>query len=247
VDVGVLFGLFAFSMVGSVDEQIEPVPGKYRVVVAGEGSGIANRLESAGLVRGGRLVPTTSDLSFSIRGRESRTVIRYHHERGLLDYTHVSHTFLLGRRREARDVLRFPVGLPVDDVVTATLNYARGALERDPGGAYRTWVVRRARPDHEGPDDVRAEGYRAEIVPLVLRVAPDPVSGHPVAQVDLTPFSSWARDDSPARIAFGPYRRPESIQARLMLGTTVRITFGPAAGAFWSYNARDDRSARARD
>lgn len=228
VNIGILFGLFTFGLSGSVEERIDRAAGRYHVVVAGEGPGIANRLESRGVIRSRRLVPTATRLFFNIRGRESRTAITYDHDRGLIEYDHVSHTFLLGRRREVRDLLRPLPDQQVDDVVTAALNYVEGALEADATGAFRTYVVRRARPEGEGPEEVQPAGYRAEVVPLVFRVAPDQEGARRVAQFDLTRFSSWARTGNPARIAFGADRRLESIQADLILGTTVRITFQPA-------------------
>jgi hypothetical protein len=36
-------------------------------------------------------------------------------------------------------------------------------------------------------------------------------------------FSSWAREDRPARIVFGDDRRPELIASSLILGTTITI------------------------
>src|SRR2546425_5627954 len=85
-----------------------------------------------------------------------------------------------------------------------------------------THVVRRRRPVNEGPDDVQ-KFYRAELVPFVLRVTSDPETGKPSALFDLTRFSSWAREARPARVIFGPDRRPELITASLMLGTSVNI------------------------
>ena len=225
VEAGVLFGLLTFSMTGSIDEQIDRDAGRYRVVVAGQGPGIANRVESSGVVRGRRLVPRATYSRFNIRGRDSWTAITYDLDRGLIDYNHVSHTFFLGRRREVHDVVRLGPEQPVDDVVTATLNYAQNALDTDPSGAFQTYVVRRVRPEREAPDDVQAGGYRAEIVPFVFRVTRDPVGGRDIATFDLSRFSSWARAENPARITFGTNRRPDTITADLILGTTVRITF----------------------
>jgi hypothetical protein len=39
----------------------------------------------------------------------------------------------------------------------------------------------------------------------------------------MTRFSSWAKEDEPARIVFGANRRPETITATLVLGTSVTI------------------------
>jgi len=224
VDAGVFFGLFAFNIDGSIEEQIDRAARRYRVVMAGQGSQIANRLESAGIIRGGRFLPTVTDIFLNFRGRESRTVIAYDHDRGLIDYHHVSQTFFLGRRREVHDLVRPNADQPVDDLLTTALNYAEGAVGTDAEGSLRTFVVRRTRPENEGPDDVQLGGYRAEIVPLVISIAPEAAGGRAVGRLDLTWLSSWARRGSPLRITFGPDRRPESIQADLLFGTSVRIT-----------------------
>jgi len=227
-DVGILFNLFTFSLEGSVEEQVDLTAGHYRVLVAGEGARIANRIESAGVVRNGRFFPTTTALFFMVRGRESRTQISYDYGQGLIRYRHASQTFLLRRRRIAEDVLRIPAGQPVDDIVTSVLNFAEGILEREGDKTYRTLVVRRPRREREGPDEVQTGRYGAEIVPLRFTVTGESEGGRPVCLLDLTGFSAWATSD-PARIVFGPNRRPESIQASLMLGTSVRITFDAAS------------------
>ena len=224
VDAGVFFGLFAFNIDGSIDEQIYRAARRYRVVVAGQGSQVANRLESAGILRDGRFLPTATDIFLNLRGRESRTTIAYDHDRGLIDYHHVSQTFLLGRRREVHDLVRPNADQPVDDLLTTALNYAEGAIGTDAEGSLRTYVVRRTRPENESPDDVQLGGYRAEIVPLVISIAPEAAGGRDVGRLDLTRLSSWARRGSPLRITFGPDRRAESIQADLVFGTSVRIT-----------------------
>jgi len=84
--------------------------------------------------------------------------------------------------------------------------------------------VRRQRPEKEGPDDV-SQAYRAEIVPLAMKVASEPETGKAAASLDLTRFSSWAKERQPARVVFGPDRRPESITASLILGTSITIRF----------------------
>ena len=71
--------------------------------------------------------------------------------------------------------------------------------------------------------------YRAEFIPLVLRVVADPESGKPTALFDMSGFSSWAREDRPARIVFGADRRPELIESSLILGTSVTIRLRTAA------------------
>jgi hypothetical protein len=114
----------------------------------------------------------------------------------------------------------------VDDVVSATLNYADGLWSpRD--GALRTFVVRRRHAADEGPDDV-ATGYRAELASLEAKVAPDLENGKSSAVFDLSPFSSWMRPSRPARIVFGTNRRPELITTSMILGSSLTIRLGTA-------------------
>ena len=70
VDAGVFFGLFTFNVDGSIQEQIDRAAGRYRVVVAGQGSQITNRLESTGIIRGRRFVPSATNIFLDLRGRE---------------------------------------------------------------------------------------------------------------------------------------------------------------------------------
>ena len=86
VDVRVLFGLFTFHLEGLIDARIDRTAGQYRVVAAGQGSQISNRLESAGIIRDRRFMPTATHSFLYLRGRESRTAITYDHVRGLIDY-----------------------------------------------------------------------------------------------------------------------------------------------------------------
>ena len=69
-------------------------------------------------------------------------------------------------------------------------------------------------------------------MPFALQVGTD-AGGRAMAALDLTRFSSWAREDEPARIVFGTDRRPETITATLMLGTslTIRIESGLAVAS----------------
>jgi hypothetical protein len=83
--------------------------------------------------------------------------------------------------------------------------------------------LRRTRPPGEGPDDVTPGAYRIQVVPARLRVEPDLPAGKLVAQVDMSGWSSWARADQPARLVFASDRRLESIETRLMYGSTVRM------------------------
>jgi len=110
----------------------------------------------------------------------------------------------------------------VDDVMSATLNFAEGQWRPGADGLLETYVVRRHRAPHEDPDDVQPS-YHAELTPLTLRLTSDAATGRTTALFDMTRFSSWAREGEPARIVFGAARRPESIATSLMLGTSVTV------------------------
>ena len=102
-------------------------------------------------------------------------------------------------------------------------------LDQDPDGTYRTLIVRRSRAENEGPDDVSPSGYRAELVPLRFRLTPDAATGRLNALIDITGFSSWARRNEPARVTFTPDRRLETVQSKLILGTTLKVRIKAAA------------------
>jgi hypothetical protein len=82
------------------------------------------------------------------------------------------------------------------------------------------------RPPGEGPDDVTPGAYRVQVVPVRFRVEPDAVTGKLVARVDMSGWSSWARPDVPAQLVFTADRRLQSLEARLALGSTVRMQIG---------------------
>ena len=107
------------------------------------------------------------------------------------------------------DTLAMPTGGHVDDVVSATLNYAEGRWPVEADGRLVTRVVRRQRLPGEKPDDAERR-YRAELVPSSCRVASE-ASGRATALLDMTRFSSWAREEEPARIALR--RRPAPARA----------------------------------
>ena len=71
-----------------------------------------------------------------------------------------------------------------------------------------------------------AQTYRAELVPLELKIEPQPETGKPSALLDLSRFSSWARESRPARIVFDDERRPALITGSMILGTSVTIRLG---------------------
>jgi hypothetical protein len=221
-DVGILYDMLTFRLEGTIDESIDKEAGQYKVMIAGSGSSISNRIESAGVLRGGRWAPLRSESFFEVRGRQSQTQIAYDYGRRVVEYHARAETFFLRRLRIVDDRVTIPEGTHVDDVLSATLNYAAGQWTPQDGGLFRTFVVRRRRADDEGPDDV-ATSYRAELVPFELKVAPDPETGKASARFDLTRFSSWAKKSEPARIVFGADRRPEVITSSMILGTKVTI------------------------
>ncbi len=222
VDVGLLYSTLTLALTGTVEETVDQGAGRYEVSASGQGRGLASRIHSQGIERAGRWAPQQATGWFQVAGRESRTELTYDYDRRQVHYKFRGETFFLRRLRLADDVITIPEGTHLDDVMSATLNYGEGRWPVAPDGAYRTSIVRRRRPENEGPDEVQ-QAYQAEITPLLLRVAPDPQTTRPVATFDLGPFSSWARADRPARIVFGSDRRPETISASLILGTSINI------------------------
>ncbi len=229
VDVGVMWDFFTLAMTGTVTQEIDLAAGRYRTVLAGEGSNITAHTEASGIIREGRFVPIETQSRNTVRGREGTLHLRYDYDRGTVEYHSVGHTFFLGRRRQVDDTLKLPAGQRVDDLLSAELNLGANKLEQDPDGTYRTLIVRRSRADTEGPDDVSPSGYRAELVPLRFRLTPDAATGRLNALIDITGFSSWARRNEPARVTFTPDRRLETIQSKLILGTTLKVRVKAAA------------------
>jgi len=226
VDISMLWGVVRYAVAGSMVEEIDAAAGRYRVLITGTGTGITSRIEAQGLIEpGGRHRPLEMKNAHTLAGRESWLSITYDYGRQLVDYRAVGHTLLLGRRRQVDDVVHLPVGPIVDDAVSAGLNFASGHLERDAAGTYHMSFLRRTRPKAEGTDDVSPGGYRVEVVPVRLRVEPDARTGGLAAQMDMSGWSSWARPDQPARLAFTPDRRLESIEAHLQFGSTMRMRF----------------------
>jgi hypothetical protein len=224
-DVAILYSMLTFHLQGGMEESIDRKAGRYDVRVSGQGDGIANRIESSGVLRDGRWVPVRGASWFEVRGRESRTRIAYDHARRTVEYHARGETFFRRRLRVVDDVVSVPEGMTVDDAITASLNYRDGHWKPQPDGRLRTHVVRRRRNDNEDPDDV-ASVYRAELMPLELRIEPDPDTRRPSALLDLSGFSSWARRDQPARIVFDDERRPAVITGSMILGTSLTIRLG---------------------
>ncbi len=222
VDLGILYQAFTFQLTGTINESLDRAAQRYHVILSGRGSGIENRLESRGTLRGGRWAPDLSTSWLQVLGRQSRTEIAYHYDRDVAEYHARGETFFLRRLRVVDDVLPLPPGVHVDDVVSALLNYAEGLWPEHGAGVFRTHVMRRYRTDNEGADDVAAS-YRAELVPFELKISVDPETGKPAGAFDLTRFSSWARESSPARVVFGSRRRPELITTSMAYGTVLTI------------------------
>jgi hypothetical protein len=225
-DVGILYDMLTLHLYGHIEETIDRGAGQYRVTATGKGSSIQNRFESSGVLRGGRWKPIYSKAHFDVRGRQSQTDVVFDWSKGEVHYQARGETFFLRRVRQVDDVLTVPDGIHIDDVMTATLNYADKRWPTHADGIHRTFVVRRRRAENEGPDDVAAS-YRAEIVPLEMRSVPDP-SGKSTASFDLSRFSSWAKPSEPAKIVFTASRRPEMIATSMILGTSVIIRFSTA-------------------
>ena len=222
-DIGVLFDLLTYHVAGTMTEDVDYPASRYRVVLAGEGTGVTLRTEANGIIRAGRFLPLESLSVGTLRGREHRSSVKYDYEHGTVEFHSVGYTLFLGRRRQVDDVVKLPGGQPVDDLASAMLNFAANRLEQDAEGYYRTAIVRRAKAENEGPDDVSAHGYRAEIVPLRFRVTSDPATGLLSAQIDITRFSTWARSSQPARVTFDQARHIESVRSSLMLGSSFTI------------------------
>ena len=122
--VSILYGALTFRVEGTLSETIDRPGGRYDVAIAGEGDGIANRIESTGILRQGRWAPLRTQSFFTVKGRESRSNITYDYARRGIDYHFKGETFFLRRLRIADDFLPIPEGLAVDDSISATLNYA---------------------------------------------------------------------------------------------------------------------------
>ncbi|HET7341275.1 MAG TPA: hypothetical protein VFL90_07410, partial [Methylomirabilota bacterium] len=224
VDIGILYSLLSFHLDGMFEERVDRAAGRYEIRGTGTGSGIANRIESRGVLRDGRWTPLQSLSWFEIHDRVSETRLAYDLAGRRVEYHARGETFFMRRLRVVDDVVGIPDGLHVDDALSAALNYRDGRWTPDAGGRLRTYIVRRRRTENEGPDDV-ARAYRGEIVPLDLTVTADPESRAPAALIDFSRFTSWARQNQPARIVFDAERRPASITGSMILGSSLSIRF----------------------
>jgi hypothetical protein len=225
--VRLLYGAIRIDLAGTIEEMLDRAAGRYSSRIDGKGDGYENHAESTGVLRDGRWTPTASRSRFVVHGREASLAVSYDWDRRVVAYESRSETFLLRRVREARDRLTVPDGLHLDDISTATLNLAEERWPPRPDGTLVTHVVRRRRGRREGMEEAGGT-YGAEFVPFALRLRPEGEGGKPVAVADLTRFASWAKEDDPARIVFGPDRRPELIVCPMILGSTFTFRAGPA-------------------
>jgi len=228
-NIGALFNLLTYTLTGKVTLDIDQAGGRYRVEMNGSGAGATARTESTGIIRDGRFMPVETRSSHTVRGRDNLVAVTYDYTRGIVDYHVRAYTFLLGRLWHVDDAVRLPATQHVDDLISATLNFAAKKLDVEPDGAYRVTVVRRARPKNEGTDDVSPGGYRAELATARFRAAPDASTGRLTALIDLTGFSSWARSARPARVVFSQDRYLESVSTSLILGTTFNLQLQPTS------------------
>src|SRR5919109_868452 len=92
-DVSLLYGVWHLAMTGKIDEQVDRTAGRYAVTMAGQGAGTANRIQSTGVLQGGRWAPLKATACFEVRGRQSRSEIAYDYERRRVDYHYKGETF----------------------------------------------------------------------------------------------------------------------------------------------------------
>src|SRR5919106_5020638 len=52
-DVAILYQMLTFRLTGEVQERVDRAAGRYDVRLSGQGDGIANRIESSGILSGG--------------------------------------------------------------------------------------------------------------------------------------------------------------------------------------------------
>src|SRR5687768_16530163 len=85
-DIGILYDMLTLQLRGSIEETVDRGAGEYRVLANGTGPGIANRFDSAGILRNGRWAPIRSHSSFNIRGRQSSTEVAYDWRKRQIEY-----------------------------------------------------------------------------------------------------------------------------------------------------------------
>jgi hypothetical protein len=220
-----LGGILRLELRGTLVERVDAHAGRFAIRATGQGTGIANAFESAGILRDGRWVPETTSLLLSVWGRTYRSELRHDPDARVARYRSVGESFFLRRPRLVEDTLVLEPGQRLDDIGSASLNYAERRWPSDPDGRFRTSVVRHGAGPERRPDGSRA--YRARLSPLALEPHGTDERGRVTALVDLTGFSAWALPDRPMRIVFERDRRPARVSLRLLHGTSVEIEFGP--------------------
>src|SRR5882762_9000628 len=60
-DVSILYGVLTYRLEGTMTEMVDRAAGQYEVSIAGEGDGIANRIESRGTLWQGRWAPRSEE------------------------------------------------------------------------------------------------------------------------------------------------------------------------------------------
>ena len=105
VDVSLLYGALNYRLDETFAESVDKSGGRYEVAVTGEGDGIINRIESAGILRQGRWAPLRTQSFFSVKGRESRATVTYDYEARQVEYHFKGETFFLRRLRVVDDVV----------------------------------------------------------------------------------------------------------------------------------------------
>src|SRR5260370_17465697 len=111
----------------------------------GKGTAISTRTEATGVTGEGRFKPLESRSVHHFRGRENTVATSYDYERQRVELHAVTHTLLLGRRRQVDDTLALPAGRHVDDLISAELNFAANTLDPDGHAPYSTSAIPRAR------------------------------------------------------------------------------------------------------
>ena len=160
-DVGILYGVLSFHLAGTIEETIDRPAGRYAVKIRGQGSDISNSVDTEGMLHEGRWTPVLTRSRSLVHGRESRLDMAYDHAKRTVEYKSRSETFFLRRVRAAEDTVTLPPGLHVDDVMSATFNYAEQRWPPEADGTFRTHVVRRHRPKGEGRTRCRSATTRS--------------------------------------------------------------------------------------
>lgn len=225
VTARLLGGVLTFELQGTLVERVDRDAGRFEIRASGHGAGIANAFESAGLLRAGRWVPESTSLLVSVWGRTYRSELRHDPDSRVARYRSRGETFFLRRPRLVEDTLALEPGQHLDDLGSASLNYAERRWPPDPDGRLRTYLVRGSAGPLQRANGSRA--YRAELRRLELAPRTDE-RGRVTALVDITGFSAWALPDRPAHVVFRPDGRPERLTLSLRHRTSVQIEFGPA-------------------